>query len=92
MTPAATRIHPGSATSALQRPLDFAAVTDHAGKLGEKLVCYDPNADGVRLTGLLPETYYRVYLSAATAQGGGEHIFLDMKTTPAERKPRLFHT
>ena len=34
--------------------------------------------------------YYRVYLSAATAQGSGEQIFLDMKTTPSEREFTLF--
>ncbi len=30
----------------LERPLDFAAVTDHAGKLGERLICYDPSSAG----------------------------------------------
>ncbi|MCX2981987.1 DUF3604 domain-containing protein [Halieaceae bacterium IMCC14734] len=30
----------------LSRPLDFAAVTDHAGKLGERRICYDPMQPG----------------------------------------------
>ena len=56
------------------------------GRLQYRTPIHDPDASKVRLTGLSPDTYYRVYLSAATAQGGGEHIFLDMKTTPSERK------
>lgn len=43
----------------------------------------DPEATNARLTGLSPDTYYRVYLSAATSRGSGEPIFLDMKTLPA---------
>ncbi len=30
----------------LDRALDFAAVTDHAGKLGEKRICFNPNSQG----------------------------------------------
>ena len=60
------------------------------GRLQYRTPIHDPEANKVRLTGLSPDMYYRVYLSAATAQGSGEQIFLDMKTTPSEREFTIF--
>lgn len=49
----------------------------------------DPFASHAQLTGLAPDTSYRVYLAAATSKGNGENIFLDTKSLAAGRK--LFH-
>ena len=46
----------------------------------------DPEVLDAKLTGLLPETNYRVHLAASTAQGQGEPIFLDAVTSPPGRK------
>ena len=43
----------------------------------------DPEVLRARLTGLQPETDYRVFLYAKTQRGQGEAIFLDSTTTPA---------
>jgi len=43
----------------------------------------NPEATRARLTGLSPETDYRVFLSAVTQVGQGEPIFLDAMTTAA---------
>ncbi len=40
----------------------------------------------VRLTGLRPDTAYRVFVAASTEAGHGEPIFLDMRTLPAGSK------
>jgi len=46
----------------------------------------DPGMTSLRLTGLSADTYYRIHLSALTAQGIGEPIFLDMSTVKAESR------
>lgn len=46
----------------------------------------DANATMARLTGLNPNTTYRVYLAAATAVGTGENIFIDATTALSGRK------
>ena len=47
----------------------------------------------VQLTGLKPDTYYRVFLSGSTRAGIGEPIFLDTNTLPAGSKlNNLKHT
>ena len=56
------------------------------GRMQYREPMMDPNINSMRLTGLSPVMYYRVYLSALTAQGIGEPIFLDMKTTDTGRK------
>ena len=56
------------------------------GRLQYREPISDPDATMARLTGLQPDTFYRVYLAAATSKGTGEEIFLDTKTSPAERK------
>ncbi len=43
----------------------------------------DPKATRARLTGLQPETDYRVFLYARTQRGQGEPIFLDATTSSA---------
>jgi len=51
----------------------------------------DPDARRERLTGLQPETFYRVYLYAASRMGKGEPIFIDVKTSPPEEpSPPMF--
>jgi len=53
------------------------------GRLKYREPIQDPEATRAKLTGLVPEMEYRIYLSAATRLGKGEEIFLDAKTTPA---------
>ncbi|CAD5115432.1 DgyrCDS4407 [Dimorphilus gyrociliatus] len=55
------------------------------GRLQFREQVSDPEANFVRLTGLRPETNYRIYLYAVTKAGRGEPIFLDMTTIPASR-------
>ena len=45
----------------------------------------DPDIMRERLTGLLPDMHYRIYLSAVTRVGKGEPIFIDVKTSHAGR-------
>lgn len=52
------------------------------GRLQYRTPIEDENINQARLTGLMPRTFYRVYLSAATRQGKGEPIFLDMESAP----------
>ena len=56
------------------------------GRLKYREPLTDPAITSLRLTGLSPDTYYRIHLSALTTQGIGEPIFLDMSTLKAESK------
>lgn len=56
------------------------------GRLQYREILNDPEVLDAKLTGLLPETNYRVYLAAATSQGKGEPIFLDAFTAPPGRE------
>lgn len=56
------------------------------GRLQYRESISDPTIKRERLTGLLPDTFYRVYVSAASQRGKGEPIFVDLKTNPAGRK------
>ena len=53
------------------------------GRLQYREAITTASRERVKLTGLLPDTYYRIYLFASTVRGKGEPIFLNMKTTPA---------
>ena len=51
------------------------------GRIQYRAPVTNPEQMRVKLTGLEPNTYYRVFLSGVTRRGTGEYIFLDMKTT-----------
>ena len=53
------------------------------GRLQYREEIEDPLLFRARLTGLEPNTDYRIYLVAKTEEGKGEPIFLDAKTIPA---------
>lgn len=53
------------------------------GRLKYREAISNPEATRAKLTGLVPDMEYRIYLSAATRLGKGENIFLDARTTPA---------
>ena len=44
----------------------------------------DPEQLRVELTGLEPDTHYRIFLAGMTRAGKGRDIFLDVKTTELE--------
>jgi len=50
------------------------------GRLQYRAITDDPEVSVERVTGLNPNTTYRVYLRAATGQGTGEPIFVDATT------------
>jgi len=56
------------------------------GRLQYRDITDDPDATVERVTGLNPNTTYRVYLKAATSVGTGEPIFVDATTEISGRK------
>ena len=64
----------------------FAVTGLNLGRLQYRDPVYDPNATWAKLTGLMPDTFYRVYLYASTETAMGEASFLDQRTAPAGRK------
>jgi len=56
------------------------------GRLQYRDITDEPEATVERLTGLNPNTTYRVYLRAATRVGTGEPIFIDATTQLSGRK------
>ena len=59
------------------------------GRLQYRDTTDDPDSRIERITGLNPNTTYRVYLRAATNVGNGEPIFIDATTEVSGRKCRL---
>jgi hypothetical protein len=53
------------------------------GRLQYRDILEGPNATSARLTGLNPNTTYRVYLAAETIMGTGDTIFFDAMTAEA---------
>jgi len=64
----------------------FAVTNLNFGRLQYREVTDDPDARVERLTGLDPDTAYRIYLRAATGVGNGEPIFIDARTEQSGRK------
>lgn len=56
------------------------------GRLQYREAVIDANASQSHVTGLNPNTTYRIYLSAATSAGKGEQIFIDDTTSVSGRK------
>ncbi len=61
----------------------FTVIGLNLGRLQYRDPITDPESTRARLTGLQPETAYRVFLQAKTSVGLGEPIFLDAVTTTA---------
>ncbi|KAI0242502.1 Neuroglian [Lamellibrachia satsuma] len=72
--------------------ISYQAITGlNLGRIQYRAPVTDPEQLRVKLTGLEPSTYYRVFLSGVTKKGKGEDIFLDMKTTePGTPQPPTF--
>ena len=71
----------------MNKTQSFVAVTGlNLGRIQYREPIDDPDVTRARLTGLQPETDYRVFLYAKTARGKGERIFLDSATTSATSK------
>ena len=64
----------------------FAVSNLNLGRLQYRDITDNPDATVERLTGLNPNTTYRVYLRAATRVGTGEPIFIDAMTELSGRK------
>ena len=58
----------------------YAVISLNLGRLQYRAITDDPDIRVERVTGLNPNTTYRVYLRAATSQGTGEPIFVDATT------------
>ena len=52
----------------------------------------DPEQLRVELTGLEPDTHYRIFLAGVTRVGKGRDIFLDVKTTELEGERIILYT
>ena len=67
--------------------LSLCTVTNlNLGRLQYRDITDDPDARVERVTGLNPNTTYRVYLRAATSVGTGEPIFVDATTELSGRE------
>jgi len=60
------------------------------GRLQYRDITEDPDGTVERVTGLNPNTTYRVYLRAATRVGTGEPIFIDATTEVSGRESHTF--
>ena len=58
----------------------YVVISLNLGRLQYRAITDDPEVSVERVTGLNPNTTYRVYLRAATGQGTGEPIFVDATT------------
>jgi len=62
-----------------------AVINLNLGRLQYRAQAEDANATMARLTGLNPNTTYRIYLAAETVAGIGDHIFFDSTTSLSGR-------